>query len=257
MKTLRYLVIAWSVMCVGVFCLSGCSSEPDYVGKCVVVFLDRSGSVKSDANIYADAFGIIRESLRSKDRIVIANITANSSRDFNAFLDIEIPDPLDGVNRLLETDADYQKKTEDSKTEINAALSEVEGEIDRFLATPSNSPLTAIMEATHISQQIFAADERRAVLVLLSDMVEESESLNMTRNSFKGVPADTALARMEEIGLVPDLAGVEVFIAGAMPGGNKDAVKVSEFWQLYFDAAGAHLGNGHYARHLSSFVDNQ
>lgn len=244
---------------VGVFlvAIQGCGKEPEYTGKCVVVFLDRSGSVRTDANVYEDAFRIIRDSLRPKDRIVVANITANSSRDFSAFLDKEIPDPLDGVHRLLETDLDYQKKVAESEKLIEEAVDEVDREIGLFLSSPSNSPLTAIMEATHIAQQIFASDDRRPVLVLLSDMVEESESLNMTRRSFKGAPVDTVLAGLEGIGLIPDLEGVEVYVAGAMPGGSEDAGRVSDFWQKYFDSAGAHLGGGRYARHLHSFVDSR
>ena len=188
MRAIKVLVVSLILVCLGAACGPGCSKEPEYVGKCVVVFLDRSGSVKTDANVYEDAFRIVRESMLPRDRIVVANITANSSRDFNAFLDKEIPDPLDGVNRLFEADADFQKKVAEAESVIEKVTDEIQVEIDSFLSSPSNSPLTAIMEATHIAQQIFAADDRRSVLVLLSDMVEESESLNMTRNSFKGVP---------------------------------------------------------------------
>ena len=77
----------------------------------------------------------------------------------------------------------------------------------------------------------------------------------MTRGSFRNSPVDSSLARLERIGLIPDLAGAEVFVAGAMPGGTEDAVRVYNFWLKYFEDAGSSFSKGRYARHLHSFVE--
>lgn len=127
-------------------------------------------------------------------------------------------------------------------------LAPAEGMIDAFLAEDRWSMKSHILDALSLASQVLESLGRdRKILVVFSDMIEESD-----RYDFFGQPLDRArieeiLALEQERGRMPDLEGVEVFVAGAGAGpyaqrlSTEKLAAIRAFWLQYFAETGADL----------------
>ena len=88
---------------------------------------------------------------------------------------------------------------------------------------------------------------KRTVLILLSDMLNSTPSLEMERRS--GVPAQSWIDRQRAQGLLPDLSGVCVVAVGG-EAGTPRGVAVQRFWTAYFMASGAKLDARNYRTYM-------
>jgi hypothetical protein len=89
----------------------------------------------------------------------------------------------------------------------------------------------------------------RVNLLLVSDMMNYSNELKMT--GLASIPDSAWVARRKTDGLVPDLPGVCVSVAGADVS-NHTGIAVRTFWQRYFAAAGASLDRARYLTLMAS-----
>jgi hypothetical protein len=86
-------------------------------------------------------------------------------------------------------------------------------------------------------------DARPTALVLLSDMIHDSQGRSFER--LAQVPSPEWIARQREKGLVPDLRGVCVTAVGPDASTAK-GVRIRAFWENYFRTAGADLSGERY-----------
>ena len=124
---------------------------------------------------------------------------------------------------------------------------DVTAEAKRILSTVSVAAGTDIHDGLLLAARVFDAypEAGPRSLLLLSDMVERSSRLNVTRASSGD-------------GLLPDLGGVSVYVVGAgvvsdaeMPADRSLAIE--SFWRTYFARAGADLPTGRYGAALVRF----
>ncbi len=104
---------------------------------------------------------------------------------------------------------------------------------------------TDILSTLHlVGAELQAYPDRPATLVLFSDMLQANREVNM--EGLVRMPSEGWIERRQDVGRLPDLSGLCVFVAGAR-GDTLSARIVKDFWLEYFAATGAHLEDRNYA----------
>ena len=115
------------------------------------------------------------------------------------------------------------------------------------LDSKQRSRKTSIVDALHLAQRVFATyPNSRQVLVLFSDMVEESSYYDFRKEDLAPARIRAILAAEKAENRLPKLDGVKVYVIGASAGFysrmEPEAVrKIQNFWLEYFKACGADL----------------
>jgi hypothetical protein len=108
--------------------------------------------------------------------------------------------------------------------------------------TPSSSG-TDLLGAILVASQIFqkSGAQRRSVLVILSDMWQETRELNFSKAT--ELCAKSAFEEINSQKLLPNLRDADVYALGVDSAGRKriDWVCAREFWAKYFQETGATL----------------
>ena len=220
---------------------SGCSAPDPAQSKVVLVFVDVSGSVK-DADVYRQAWSTIADRLDGGDRILLGRIGTETFTGFKPVVDLVLPVFTMSDNRLQ-----FNARLEEVQTEITAAL-------DLALEAPP-ARHTDILNTLLLAQKVFEGDPRRKVLVLLSDMIEDSPAYNFDRSEVTPAFTTQVIEERAADGRLPDLDGAAVYVAGASARTAERALAVQDFWFAYITAAGGRLENRHYAPALLSFEE--
>jgi hypothetical protein len=200
--------------------------------RAVVVLVDLSESVKTvDVDrIYTPTLRSIVDALRPGDRIVLAEISERTLGSFTPALDLALPST---GNSMEDNDA------------LDAGKLRIRGEWRKLISRRDRSRATAIFDAIDAGGQVISRDARpQKHLVILSDMIEESRAANFQ----KAAPRETLIAQRRAKGLLPDLRGVQVFVAGASAATSERYVEVQDFWLKYLQAAGAQVNAKTYGR---------
>ena len=208
----------------------------------MVVFVDMSGSTNSARrSVYREAFEKIYQNLRQGDRIVVGTITSRSYIDFKPVVDVEIPKKSVWVNRIA-----FEQNLAKSK-------SQVQKEVDQLLARKDGTPRTEILNSLNIADTIFHMEKRQKILVILSDMVQDSKEYNFDRVELTDEYIANVIRQRNENNLIPDLAGVKVYVAGASADEAKKFRSIEKFWHSYLGAAGADFSIHRYGHSLLDF----
>ena len=101
---------------------------------------------------------------------------------------------------------------------------------------------TAILETLSFIREVLNADQsKRKRIVIYSDMIQNSDFINFYKLGPKDTP-EVLIDRTAKEGLIPNLSGAEVHVAGI--GGaqtDKQARFAEKYWRLFFEKAGANL----------------
>ena len=169
--------------------LFGCggSSEPaqeniEPAGKLVVVLLDRSGSVRNDRAIYERALTTIVAKVNDGDRFIMGSITSASGTDFGSSIDYTLPPAL-GDQGWLDEPVKYKREFEARQKELGEIRDNLERDISAFLDEKRDAARTTIFESLRVVEPLFHAEQRKKVLVILSDMLEDSGVANFDQGS--------------------------------------------------------------------------
>lgn len=100
---------------------------------------------------------------------------------------------------------------------------------------------------------MFKGERRPGTLILLSDMLEDSEAYNFEKQRFTDAFELQAIADAARDGRLPDLAGAKVYVAGASAQSAGRACDVQKFWLAYIKAANGRLSPENYGPALMNF----
>jgi hypothetical protein len=203
----------------------------------VMVLVDLTESVKATDvdRIYTPTLRSVVDALRPGDRFVLAEISERTLGSFAPALDLALP----STGRSMEDD-----------DALEAGKLRIRGEWRKLVGRRVRSKATAIFDSLNAGSQILTRDTRaQKHLVILSDMIEESKAANFS----KAAPAEALIAQRRAKGLLPDLHGVEVFVAGASAPTSERYVQVQDFWLRYLQAAGGEIGAKTYGRVALTF----
>ena len=107
---------------------------------------------------------------------------------------------------------------------------------------------TDILSAIRVAERVFKLYRRdRSILVIMSDMIEESGDYNFAAMRLNDSSIKKILAREKSQGL-PDLSGVTVYVAGCNASSRNRFLNVRNFWIQYFNECGAVLKTSNYGR---------
>ena len=209
--------------------------------KVVLVYVDLSQSIKgADIDrIYTPTLRTVMESLQPGDRLVLAEISEQTLGNFAPAVDVAFPT----TGRSMD-DADA----------LDAGKKKLRDQWRKLISTRGKAKATVIIDSMGAGAQIFARDPREQKwLLILSDMVEESKLANFAKSPPDAAATDALLRERRSKSLMPDLRGVQVFVAGAAAPTGEQYAAIQDFWLKYFKAAGAQVSEKTYGRVALSF----
>jgi hypothetical protein len=159
--------------------------------------------------------------MKPGDRVIVATITDKTYTRFKTLIDCVLPvSDWTADNPLL-----YRRKLE-------GAYKELESAIDAVFAEPRVTE-TAIMDGVLAAEKVFESDRRRRVLVIWSDMLEDSGPYDFARHSPTAATTARIISDKRKAGELPDLGGARVFVLGATGSSTRQARAVEQFWRAF------------------------
>jgi hypothetical protein len=208
----------------------------------IAVFVDMSGSTnKARQTVYRNAFDKIYENLQQGDRIIVGTITGRSYIDFKPAVDAEIPKQSIWVNRIA-FEQNLVKTRKDVQTQV-----------EKLLAQKRGTPHTEIINSLNIADKIFHNEKRQKILIILSDMIQDSKEYNFDRVNVTDDYITRIIRDRQKQNLIPKLDDVKVYVAGASAGDTKKFRSIEKFWNRYFDACDADFSLHRYGHSLLEF----
>ena len=209
----------------------------------IVILVDMSASAdQARRTVCKDAFEKVYRNLRHGDRLVVGTITSQSYVEFKPTVDEEIPKKTVWDNRLQ-----YEKKLTDSKEKIRR-------EVNKLLSQKQGTLLTEILDSLNIADIIFHDEkERQKVLVILSDMIQDSKDYKFDKDKITDEYINNIIRSRQKNKLVPNLANVKVYVAGASAADSEKFRAIQAFWGHYFAESGADFSPHRYGHSLINF----
>ncbi|MBK5098089.1 MAG: hypothetical protein JJE01_09930 [Gemmatimonadetes bacterium] len=103
---------------------------------------------------------------------------------------------------------------------------------------------TDILSTMHdVAADLRAAPNRKAVLYVFSDMLQSNRAIDM--EGLRKMPPTSWVSQESSKGTLPDLAGLCIVVIGARVD-NDASQRVKTFWEEYYEATGAILGERNY-----------
>jgi hypothetical protein len=208
----------------------------------IVILVDMSGSTnRARSTVYREAFEKIYQSLSQGDRVMVGTITSRSYIDFKPAVDAEIPKNTIWVNRIQ-----FEQNLTKTKEKIRR-------EVDRLLSRKRGTQRTEILNSLNIADTIFHNEKRQKILVILSDMIQDSKEYNFTRVKITDNYIKKLIRYRRKHNLIPNLTDVKVYVAGASGADTNKFRSVEKFWARYFAKSGADFSRHRYGHSLISF----
>lgn len=158
-------------------------------------------------------------------------------------IDVEFPAPS-----LFESKLKLEKKAKDARRETLESFKQ--------LLQSEKAEQTDILSSLDIAKRVFDSYQKeRKILVIMSDMIEETSRLNLLKTPPDKKMTDAFISRQKGEKRLPDLTGVTVYVAGATAKNQELYYKIQSFWMKYFKACGASLKEKNYGRSLLKFEE--
>ena len=210
--------------------------------RAIIVLVDMSGSTnRARKTVYSEAFDKIYQNLQQGDRIVVGAITSHSFIEFKPVVDVEIPSQSIWVNRIQ-----YEQNFAKTKKNIREAM-------NGLLNRRDGTPYTEILNSLNIADTIFHNEKRQKILVILSDMVQDSKEYKFDRANVTDKYIADVIRYRQQQNLIPNLTNVKVYVAGASADNSKKFRSIERFWASYFAAAKADFSSHRYGHSLIEF----
>lgn len=244
----------WLVVFLVFLALSCSSRAPSYIPKYVVIFVDFSGSTRGDRGLYLRTLQLVLAGLLPGDRLLIAPITDKTLINFLPITEVTLDEPT--PQRWFDNPLVYKHQVASIDLTDAAKLNRASGEIDAAFASDQEAPKTSILASLDIASNLLAAaDNRRKQLVILSDMIEDSDEYDFDRLHLTPHEIQQIIDQRRGSNGLPKLSSVTVYIAGASASNGRKFREIENFWLDYLSACGATADNSHYAHSLMNYDD--
>lgn len=218
---------------------SGSEMEEDAprdVARTVVAIVDFSGSQPAHSSAEAQQYlEEVIEELGFGDRLVLLEMYRSGPRDSVGRFVQQMPDP-----RRADAVTSFDRR------ELRAARRGVLNALPIFFDPDlvRSVPTTDLLTTLHIAAEHLRdapAGERQ--VLLLSDMYQSTPQFEF--EGARRMPPERWVETQAREGALPSLEGACVLVIGA-DHTTPEGQRVRRFWEGYFDAAGARLGEGSY-----------
>jgi hypothetical protein len=168
-------------------------------------------------------------------------ITGRSFIDFKPVVDVEIPKKSVWVNRIQ-----FERSLTETKEKTRQ-------EVERLLSQKNGTARTEILNSLNIAETIFHKEKREKILVLLSDMIQDSREHDFSSTKITNDYINKVIKYRRKKNLIPNLTDVKVYVAGASGSDSHKYRSIERFWSYYFKRAGADYSHHRYGHTLISF----
>jgi hypothetical protein len=202
--------------------------------------------------LYLRSLRTILASTRHGDTLVAGWITDKSAAELELPIKFSFkPFAIDTKNPVLAKVRQDKADAELGK-DIKALESQTTGLFDQI--DKRRIMRTAIIDSLDLAERVFPNYRTdKKVLVLMSDMIEDSHRYNFERESLAPERRAAIIEQLRKSGELPDLQGVRVFVIGATHQQPDRARRIREFWFELFSAGGAELRKQDYGGPLIEF----
>jgi class 3 adenylate cyclase len=214
--------------------LSSCNSEPQ-PQPVTVLFVDLTRSTAhSKTSTLADFQAVLDQVASEHGRLLVDIVDANPMAHARIAIDQTFSVPEAQGNRLLE-----RKKLAERR---RAAVAAMQALLDGPRPGRSTDLIGAVVSGAQRLQSILGGGRRR--LVFLSDMVSTTPPHNLLAQRWDQPAIDRLIADLRAARMLPSLAGVDVWVAGAglsSGAGLPPAtlLEIKALWLAVFAATGA------------------
>jgi hypothetical protein len=209
------------------------------------VLFDLSQSAQNVRAGYRSDFEKAVDGLAGGEHILGAGITAQSLASGRFQIDEMIPK----YSPFTDSKLTYRKRLQRSQVAVKQ-------EASKLLDGPA-APSTDLMGAMQLAEKVFqsssAASAKTRLLIVFSDMVEDSARYNFQKENLTAARAAAVVESERRAGRLPTLKGVKVWVSGAGGAAPEKFLQIQDFWIKYFHAAGADLQKSRYGAGLMDF----
>jgi hypothetical protein len=247
-RRLRGLILLSLLLATG--CLSA-STASETQGTEYVVFVDFSGSIRPDDQaLYKDALTTqIIPTLEPGDRLLIAPITDRTLTGFHPLVDVTLP-PMPTFSGWKDNLLKHKKQVKEVEAQVPQLKEKIGQQVAGMFARHVGSPQTDIFSSLVLTEKLFHHESRHKVLVLMSDMIEDDAPYRFEKVSWTPDATRNLLDNLNAQGMVPDLSGVCIYVAGASANSPAQAEQIGAFWNNYFQRTHADTDPSRYAHVL-------
>ena len=206
----------------------------------------RSRAPEIRAQYEKDLGQVVHTAVQRESLLIGDLIEPNTIRADRVAFQVDFTPPANLAGNTLYRRAWERKRAQEATAKAHDALYSQEFAYDA----------QSILGALVVGSRIFHAHQQAAskALVLFSPMID-TQAASLLDDDFRSSRVEATVARLKTQGYVPDLANVQVAVAGAglSPTGEEpqtEALGWQAFWQAIFDATGARLVN--YAGNLQA-----
>jgi hypothetical protein len=191
--------------------------------------VDFSASARQDLPLYQQQLGTILKEMPPNSRLVVGKITDRTEQTFDPFIDFLFP----SEDFFFSVPDEVQEKKDSLAARFQRVCQET-------FAAPTLSRETDILSGLGLVNVAFPSSSRR-VLVLLSDMLHCAEDFDLERADVTESYIETTIGRLKDRDLIPQLGGVEVYVAGARASTQERYHAVRKFWLRLLAQTGAQV----------------
>lgn len=218
---------------------------------CVLFDLSESTNTPDIRKVYLDKFKMILGSMHSGDVLEAALITEKSLSELDLSINCVFPviEPF--------TDTDLAERIAKTQTDsiITFKIDSILAVADSILFKPKRKITnTEIISSLQIAERVFKSfTQPRKILVIFSDMIEDSRLYNFEREILKPERINKIIKTEKDKNQIPDLKDVKVYVAGASHPNSETYNMIKNFWFEYLKACGANIEAQNYGAALIKF----
>ena len=217
----------------------------------VVIFVDFSDSVGG-----MDRTGFKREIdklivpwLEPGDSLLIAPINDKTLTGFRPLVEAELP-ARPQFNGFMNNVMKFNREAKATEAKLVQVKETIRTQTAEALSKASQARYTDIFSSLLLAEKLFSAEQRRKVLILMTDMIEDYPPYAFDRMPWAPQTTGKILRDLEARKAVADLRGVCVYVSGVNAPTAEMATNIARFWEAYFWKAGADLHPSRYAHVL-------
>jgi hypothetical protein len=208
----------------------GCDTSAPKEPRLVMVFIDVSLSTLPDRENYKKYIDFIVSKLEAGDRIMVSRILDLTIAEFAPIYDAKFP----AFNIFSDNRTHYDKTIRTMSRQIMAT-------VDSVLDLRAKVQKSEIVNSFLICDQVMNGWSGKRSVVIISDMQESSSEFNFDTDRLTPAYVENVLATLKLKNRIPQLRGVEVWIAGAYAKDTEQFFAVQDFWKRYLAETGATL----------------
>jgi len=109
------------------------------------------------------------------------------------------------------------------------------------------------LNSLNIAETFFHNEKRQKILIILSDMIQDSKEYNFAQVTVTDKYIDEVIRYRQKHTLIPNLIDVKVYVAGASGTDSNKFRSIEKFWTRYFEKSGADFSHHRYGHSLIEF----